>query len=478
MLIVKPANLYKHVPVQQPYGSSQSLFVSRLTNVLNGTVGKLRDAVEAMIWRLAIHPSQSVSRFKYVELSIGYIAKAAGVGRETARQAWHRVRTAAGWFSVPIHQVRDMGVTIRRLPRDGVWGQHLLIDPHASAAALQVARDLKLGPIHTALPDAPGWEPLTPVRRGRHLMACCPWHDDQTPSVILNTNPDGLSGSGVCMSCTDLKGERLRIYWRSHNGLFAARHARSILAHDPVKSSTGTIDNLGSLSGPSVYLLGRLGSGGMSRSGSKCSDLLSLLRHADRRSLTDRAADDAAWEQARGAKIPDMYVSVDLMTAVQWRVINTRRGEVSIPDRWEATKTRWVLADLDDFADAPVGDARLAVAAAGLESWAKKHHGLTGRIGVIRTSHFGVQVVAELSDVIASPNKWSRSATAKALYRDLDRASMAMSRAAGFSGGHADLCVHTSGRMMRRPGWRQDKDGNLCRSRLVYASQPAQLRGC
>ena len=208
----------------------------------------------------------------------------------------------------------------------------------------------------------------------------------------------------------------------------------------------------------------------MRRRASQCDDLLGLLRHADRRSTTDGAVGQAAAAHWRGQGPGDAYVSVEPMAPVAWRTLDTRRGPVRVPDRWEPTAVQWLLADLDGFSEGPMVDNQLAAAAEALERWAQRTPGLSGRIGVVRTSHLGVQVVAELERPQANPRAWHRTAEAQALARGLDTAALVAARAAGFVGGHADQCVHTAGRLMRRPGWRTDKLGDLCRSRLVFAS--------
>jgi len=450
--------------------------VERLQGLLDRTEGKLHDAVAALVWRLAVHPAQRLGVMHYTELSVGYIAQAAGVGRETARQAWHLLRECLGWFVVHPRRVRGMGGQLRRLSDGGRWGQHLLLTADAAAAAEQVAADCDLHPTHTALPDAPGWRPLQPTLRGRHLMACCPWHDDDTPSLLLNVNPDGCSGSGVCFGCADDQGRALRVYWRRDGDDYRARPARRIVAGAPAGQGSGTIDNPTTPPPPpglpGLHLLGTLDARGMRRRASQCPDLLALLRHADRRSGTDKAAGLAAWEYARtDGQLPDLYVSVEPMAPVRWRTLTTRRGEVRVPDRWEPTTARWLLADLDGFTDGPIGDCSLARAALALERWAQSTPGLSGRLAVVRTSHLGVQVVAELDQDHPDPRRWHGTAQAHTLARGLDAAAMTAAREAGFAGGHADQCVHAAGRLMRRPGWRADKLGDLCRSRLVHASE-------
>jgi hypothetical protein len=222
---------------------------------------------------------------------------------------------------------------------------------------------------------------------------------------------------------------------------------------------------------PGLHLLGTLDGRGMRRRASRCADLLDVLRHADRRSCSDKVAGAAAGEYWRtDGALPDCYVSVEPMAPVQWRTLTTRRGDVRVPDRWEPTEARWLLADLDGFDAGPISDDTQATAAVALERWARGTAGLSGRIGVVRTSHLGVQVVAELASAQADPRRWHRTAQAHTLARGLDAAALTTARAAGFTGGHADQCVHAAGRLMRRPGWRVDKGGDLCRASLVHAS--------
>jgi hypothetical protein len=435
--------------------------------------GKLGKAVRALVWRLAVHPSQAVGRWRYTELSVGYIAAAAGVGRETAREAWHLVREAVGWWAVRLHRARAMGAQVRRLAPGGRWGQHLMLTPEAAQVLEAIAAEQGLHPEHTAIPDAPGWLQLHPARRGRHLMACCPWHEDTTPSMLLNPNPDGRSGSAVCFACTDAEGRPLRAYWRTDGSTYSARLARRVVPLRPAIQPSGTIHNASPAPrGPGAYLLAHRKAGqGMRRSASRCTDLLAVLRTAERRSATDRAAGQAVAALYRDEAPGDSYVSVEPMAATEWRTLHTRRGEVRVPCKWEPTEVRWLLADLDGFAEAPIGDAQLAIAAQALHRWAQAHPGLSGRLAMVRTSFHGVQVVAELAEPHSDPRRWHRTPEARALARELDTAALTAARGAGFTGGHADRCVHAAGRLMRRPGWRLDKRGELCRSRLVWASR-------
>lgn len=472
MLCIQP--LPPTVPLPDaPPALCEGRIRARVEHVLASTRGKLHQAVRALVWRLAVHPSQGVGRWRYTELSVGYIAAAAGVGRETAREAWHLLREAVGWWAVRLHRARAMGVQVRRLAPGGRWGQHLMVSPEAAQVVEAIAAERDLRPAHTAIPDAPGWLQLRPVRRGRHLMACCPWHEDTTPSMLLNPNPDGSSGSAVCFACTDAEGRPLRAYWRREGAACSARLARRVVPLRPAIPASGTIHNQGPAAlGPGAYLLAHSSAErGMRRSASRCSDLIGLLRTADRRSETDKAAGEAMAALYRDESPGDSYVSVERMATTGWRTLHTRRGEVRVPCKWEPTEVRWLLADLDGFDDAPFGDGELAVAGQALARWAQSHPGLTGRVAVIRTSHHGVQVIAELDGPKPDPRGWHSTAEARALTRALDAAALAAAHGAGFAGGHADPCVHAAGRLMRRPGWRLDKRGELCRARLAWASE-------
>jgi hypothetical protein len=168
----------------------------------------------------------------------------------------------------------------------------------------------------------------------------------------------------------------------------------------------------------------------------------------------------------------DQYVSVEPMQAVGWREV---RPDVRVPDRWEATHVRWVLADLDEFTAGPTSDSGLAQSGEALGRWAQRQPGLSGVVAVVRTSHLGVQVVFELDGPRST--QWHRTEEGVVLGAAVDAAALAAARAAGFEGGHADQAVHAAGRMMRRPGWRTDKRGELCRARLVHVTKTPTSTG-
>ena len=477
MLLVHVSPLRPAAPL--PTAPSEGFALeARLERLLSSSAGKEEQALRALVWRLAVHPSQRVGRLHYTELSIGYIAKAAGVGRETARGAWHAVRGVLGWASLPLARVRSMGARVRALAPGGRWGQHLLLPAPCAAACDAVAARLGLGAEHSGEPTGPGWRVLAGVEpQGRHRMACCPWHDDRNPSLLLNMNSDGVSGSGVCFACVDDQGQPLRVYWRDHGGVLHARKARSVSQQGQALCASGTIHNLQAAPQPQPgqpalpalpgrYLLATLTSDGMRRRASASPDLLAVLKYADRRSQGDRAWGTAAAAMHTGEGPGQQYVSADPMRPVEWTTIATKRGQVHIPTRWEPTAVQWVLADLDGFTGAPIDNSGLALGGEALERWAQGQPLLSGRVAVVRTSHLGVQVVVELAEARGAPRQWYATGEARAL----DAAALSVARAVGFSGGHADPAVHAAGRLMRRPGWRTCKDGMLTRSGLAYCS--------
>lgn len=291
--------------------------------------------------------------------------------------------------------------------------------------------------------------------------------------MILNMNPDGRSGSAVCFRCVDPRdGGHLRGFWREVEGVTRVRLSRgvrsSVTPSPSVSPGIGTIEKP-THRGPGSWVLCHRTPHGMSRRGSRCGDLLDVLRVSDTRSQSDRVWGQAVVDHHEGREVGDRLVSLNRMVPVEWKIVRTRRGSFRSPTRWEVTGTRWVMCDLDGFTDGPVGDGELELGGLDLERWAESHPLLTGRVGIVRTSHLGVQMVVELREV-KDPRRWWRTREGITFTEELDRVGMEITHAAGFAGGHPDQSVHNGGRLMRRPGWRVDKRGDLTRSRLVFAS--------
>lgn len=224
------------------------------------------------------------------------------------------------------------------------------------------------------------------------------------------------------------------------------------------------------------FLRGDRSNRGMTRSLSGSLDLLDLLRTADRRDCGPKARARAAELVARteqqgiSPSIPDRYVSLQHHYVTGYRTLPTTRR--ALPSAFVPAVVRWVGVDLDGFTGAPLDSQTLAQAGERLRTWAERQPELTGRLGVVRTSSRGVQVVLELSEA-----RWSTKGAdpmkdgglARLLDR-LDARCLLEVREAGFEGGHADRSARTLGRYFRRPGARWKK-GALEFARLVYATQ-------
>lgn len=215
---------------------------------------------------------------------------------------------------------------------------------------------------------------------------------------------------------------------------------------------------------------------GLTRALSCSLDLLDLLRAADRRDCgpkaTRRAEEQVARTEQEGINpsIPDRYVSLHHHYVTSYRTLpGTRRA---LPTSFVPAAIRWVGVDLDGFTGAPLDNQALTQAGERLRGWAERQPELTGRLGVVRTSSRGVQVVLELAEARWS-TKGSDPMKDPGLSRLLDRLDarcLLEAREAGFEGGHADRSARTLGRYFRRPGARWKK-GALEFARLVYATQ-------
>jgi hypothetical protein len=491
----------------------------------------IASAARAAILRIAVHPKQRVDGASvYVELSPGYVARVAGVSRETARQAWQAISALGAWRAIPLAAVRELGLRIRRLGEGAKWGQHLLVKDGVVRAAELVAERLGLRRPVPSEALGEGWEELdAPERRGSRLVVRCPYHDDEHPSMILNSNQDERTGWGVCLACRRPDGSRTSLAWiRTDDGRLLGRlslRARSIPSSEIGEVEGGekrssTIDNpSGGARDPSPspldllpswsrstrperirarYLLGRrfgdaacvdpvagtVDRVGFARRESASEDLLEVLRRADREAATDRTAHTAelaAYELATASReqerdpralLPDLYVSIDRSVPAAWTEIPLRSGRVvRTPSAWRPVVVEWVGVDLDGFEDGPIGNASLALAGRRLEALARTSTALSGRVAVVRTSHRGVQALFELAAPSFRPERFHADPSVRALLRALDRASLDEVRAAGFEGGHADPSVHAPGRYVRRPGARFAKDGAPYVARLAFASE-------
>lgn len=408
--------------------------------------------------------------WKYAELSVGYIAAAAGVGWETARRAWHEVHAVLGWWSVHPAYAAKLGAHLRERMPGKLWGQHLLLDDqaHQVVSALVEAGD--------------EWRALrVVVRSSGKLVAHCPWHQDSRPSALLHTNEGGQDGPGVCLACAK-EGQPLRFYWRREGHGYVARLASSnIPGSNYISPAVGTIYSKQEPPTCSpvppvvgVRLLGTLWNGGMVRTASKAGSAERVLAAAARQSGTEAAAlrleaGAAQWyasdEQGHRDFVPELLASVDELRPKTWQEMQVRGHTVYRPASWRVCRVTHLLVDLDAFTAWPLGDSTLAKAGERIAQRATGAGGFTGQVSIVRTSPGGVQLLFELAEP-AGPG-WYRTAEARQLRAVAEQWSLQEVRAAGFEGGHADRCAHAPGRMMRRPGPRITKDGVPFISTLV-----------
>jgi len=222
---------------------------------------------------------------------------------------------------------------------------------------------------------------------------------------------------------------------------------------------------------------------GMQRAYSSKRDLLDVLRAAQRRdagpSSQRRAWEGSAkyeqsWVRDHRAFLPDHYVSLDLHTHEATRAMPVKGSKkdsyVLVPEGFSARCGRWIGIDLDGFDIGPVGDKGLAEAAQRIAAALEQHPAFTGRMGVLRTSTRGVQIVAELTHTRWDLDAFYADPSVQRMLSGLDDLCLREVRAAGFVGGHADPTVHASGRLVRRPGPRLTKDGDPYVAHLVWAT--------
>ncbi len=239
----------------------------------------------------------------------------------------------------------------------------------------------------------------------------------------------------------------------------------------------------------------RYGKTGMHKTMSSHMDVLDLLSSADTRwRKTDETA--KGWEAFstpllktlriapkhadRRTILPDLYFSLDWQAGSELRSqpTKTRSGdplEVLSWSKYTAHSGQWVAFDLDKFSDSEATPATLQAAGERIQYMLEENPLFTGRIGIVRTSHLGIQVFAELSEARADLHAFYDHPDVQALLSQLGQMMLEEMHEAGFSGGHLDPTSHQPGRFFRRPGPRIDKRGMLYISRLVYRTPKATL---
>jgi len=478
----------------------------------------LQRATAALVQRIASRPRQPLrDGRRYVELSIGFVARAASTSYGTSWTAWHAVLGLVGWSSLIAREADDLGASLRVLERGRRWGQHLAIEEEPLLALDEVARIVVARGLvedHVAFEPPPGSVRRIGIVRSR--AARCPWHDDRRPSMIVNLDEGGARGLAVCMVCSSRDGRRLSAHVaRAPSGEWTARLSASTLrwwtgeeidldlderprahavredaawpetAHATREQEIDLDTSERALPGEVTtasggILLGRLDGRGMhgSRSGG---DLLDVLRRADRRSSTEREWSKAWTASARFATtgdpedgrsyLPDRLVAVQRMGVASRRTILRAGSEVEIPDRWKPTSQEWVLLDLDHLDRGLSSRSREQVeeVVEEIRSIARDDAWLRGDYAVVETSSSGAQVWLRLRSAV-DPVALSSSRFARAWLRGIARRVVDRLRAVGCGEALVDESAWGSHRFGRRPGWRLLRDGSPFRSRLVASS--------
>lgn len=422
--------------VSTPTGSQgQPELTAKIRRLLDDSSEARRAAVIAGLTRLAIHPQQAVKGWTYAELCPAYLHTMVGGAYETSRRAWMALRKIVGWWEVPHTTARDLGATLRRLRSGQRHGRHMLIDPGILDAVQRAARSM--GIVEDTPDHDVAWVAITPIRRGASLVARCPFHDDGSPSMLL----DPHRRRATCLACGTV--HRFDGSGRVSAGGSTIGYRDSGPPLPPRSSS------------PGVLLTGVLRRG-LSRGPCPSHRVVDALIWSGDRAR--RAAPPLAATLAEDprSECPDLLIALDR---------HARDGS-----RWSPTMVDAIAVDIDGITDAPIGLGSVSIGVE-IERWALGIPELSGRVAVTRTSHFGVQAVFELADRL--PASWRSSPDSAAIHDAADVAVLAALHRHGFEGGEADRTVRLPGRWVRRPGPRIAKGGIPWVSHLIYATGAA-----
>lgn len=506
-----PAQSHLDPSTDEPGRSALELWAEGL----RGEVGR---AVRHALWALATLPVRlATSSRRVVELAGTFIYH----GTDAALGTCYRARSIlaeyldGSWIHPEV--VEAMGGDLRQLTKGRRHAHHLSVEPGILAQArAAVAALIRSGTFEPPEPDGRGWSSIEVEAHGRAEICRCPWHDDGDPSMLVTRNPDGVTGFGTCMACTDSDGSPLTAFIRwTEGGLAEARlSSRSAASIGlPVPSVLRPLSEMETSSTqrepserpselpPATWTTtrgrmirathrGRKSAGpsgverfprwGVSRSPSASRSLPRLLAWEEMMSsgpsATERAAvswstwDAGGREDDPRAFVADRFLHVSRMGATRWRSITlVDETEVWIPVEWGFVESvGWVLVDVDGLEGGEaLGDAAVAEAAAAVERMATATPWLSGRICAVRTSKGGVQFSVQVASPRMDAERFYREERED--LRAFGRGCLLELRRAGFRSGHIDESVWRPKALMRLPGWRTTKTGNLYRSRLVWS---------
>lgn len=394
---------------------------------------------------MAIHPRQRVGRWLYLELCPSYIATMVECCYETTRQAWQAVRSSVGWWQVPHQQAQDMGATLRHLHAGQRHGRHMLLTPEASEGIRALA--VEAGIMADTPDEQVQWSRVVPLRSGSSLVARCPFHDDRTPSMLL----DPTRSRATCLACRTV--HRLRSDGWLVSCPVSVRGSRERSYPEAARVS-GTI---GYKPGPGSVAVVCLRSAGAAYTAAPGS-LLDVLAYSGERAKRARVPVMSGCLEDPSRTVPDLLVSLDRMTRC-----STRAKKCG----WMPTSTRHICVDVDDLDWAPLEDEQLVDAAEEIRARLAGVPLLSGAMAMVRTSLLGVQVTLELA--AEQPVSWRRTKESEDLHDKVDNIVMQALHAHGCAGGYADPTARGIGRLIRRAGPRVSrKTRQPWVARLVY----------
>jgi len=445
--------------------------------------------------------NQQNKDFQYVELSVGFIAKGAGVAFETSRRAWHWLKDRIGFLTIHIDIARRLGFRIRRRSAGGLWGQHLVLHDVSRKILGYVSDFLKIAPAGRLRQ----WKEVLPEKAGSNWMCRCPFHDDHRPSMLLNWNSDMASGSAVCFACRGADGSYLTAYWVKEDSKFMMSlssrsqgsscdnlnqyNIKTYKPHGQDKASQyktfGRVQNsdlanslkgtacLSTLDVPkrkartsrSKSVIYRINGNSAKKSVASLHLLESVRRH-EARSLTDSAMYEALFELSTTDRVTDRFITVDDMVPREYREMSKGDRKWYVPTSWKPDTSSFLLVDLDKFEHAPMSHSAGEL----VDKMTESHPYLEPGCLIVRTSHLGAQVLLKLKSSFSARANWMSSEWGRSFIDEIDSKVLSAFHGSGFVGGYADKMVHTVGRNMRLPGYRLDKNECLYRSHIEHDS--------
>lgn len=436
-----------------------------------------------------------------------------------------------GALKISLKEARALDYVPRPLAIGQRRGLHWLLERRAVSRARALVAALHERGYTIEHRSSPlGEARILPCKSGRRTWICCPEHDDHDPSAIVNPSgvvycfscarvvgiaeavPDGVSyrpflaraeAPRVASTTASTEPEEQQAPAPVAPAPYSVARVEEAGApglephHDPRARPTGIVvlheDEAGERYHaepmPRGFILARRygeegvtrrGRRGMARTYSSGRDLLDILRSAQRQNAGPKAMSRgltaAAHHERSGLRdhrgfLPDLYVGLDLHAHTTTRTMAVADDRmVIVPEGFVPACGRWVGVDLDGFEAAPMDSKGLVAAADEIRQLLERHPAFTGRMGMVRTSERGVQVVAELAETRWDLAGFYHDDHVRRMLAGLDRVCLDAVRRAGFEGGHADPTVHAPGRLVRRPGPRKTKSGSIYVARLVYAT--------